>query len=372
LNVIPATLHALTLGAAGAPCQLRFVGSTLHVTGSAPQYVAAAGITVSTGGFHDDLLILSWTAAGTQYSAVIADAAHQATLVKDAPVELAPLLKQGKRHLNYHRQKWNVVLGTLGTLAALGVLAWWQSAAIVHWLAERVPVAREVRLGETMLDQLRKEGDLRDSGPAVDAVSQIGARLTRGSRYKYQWFLKDDATVNAFALPGGIVVVNSALVDKADSAEELAGVIAHEIQHVEKRHSLQQMIHSAGWAAVLMVAMGDVSAIAGIFVHQAGTLRHSRALESEADSEGMRSLVKAGISPNGMAHFFEKMQEEESADGGLASDLLSSHPAPADRLEAMHELASKLTCKCQPLELNWPAVQQDVQQEDAAKSERKP
>jgi beta-barrel assembly-enhancing protease len=354
------------------PCTLSFLGGTLRVAGPTHQSVAASAIQVTTGGFHDDLLILSWSQSGVDYSAVIADTAAQATLVKDAPAELAAVLSRGKRQLNYHRRKWNVVLGTLGTLAALALLAWWQSAAVIHWIAEQVPVKREVRLGQTMLEQLQREGGFRDKGPAVDAVAQIGAKLTRGSRYEYRWFVKDDSSVNAFALPGGVVVVNSALIDKADSAEELAGVIAHEVQHVEQRHSLQQMIHSAGWAAVLMVAMGDVSAIAGIFVHQAGSMRHSRALETEADTEGMKALVRAGISPNGMVRFFEKMQKEEaSADDGFNIDFLSSHPAPTDRLEDMRGAAKTITCQCQPLVSDWPAIQQDVQaaaDDDTSKS----
>ncbi len=77
------------------------------------------------------------------------------------------------------------------------------------------------------------------------------------------------------------------MIEAAGSAEELAGVLAHEVQHVEQRHTLQQMIHTAGWAAVLAVVLGDVSAITAIVIHQLGNLRNSRKLEAQADAEGI-------------------------------------------------------------------------------------
>ena len=125
--------------------------------------------------------------------------------------------------------------------------------------------------------------ELTQEGLAAKTVAEIGSRLTVGSRYKYRWYVSNDKEVNAFALPGGIIVINAGLIAKAGSADELAGVLAHEVQHVEHRHTLQQMIHAAGWAAVLAVVLGDVSAITAIVVHQLGNLRNSRKLEAQAD-----------------------------------------------------------------------------------------
>jgi predicted Zn-dependent protease len=169
--------------------------------------------------------------------------------------------------------------------------------------------------------------------------------------------VSEDREINAYALPGGIIVINAGMIEAADSAEEIAGVIAHEVQHVEQRHTLQQMIHTAGWAAVLAVALGDVSAITAIVIHQLGNLRNSRKLETQADVEGLKALAKADIPLNGMASLFRKLKAEQERRGGEGVAMLSSHPATDERIADIEALARSLSCECQPLEIDWPAVQ---------------
>src|SRR4029450_159802 len=103
---------------------------------------------------------------------------------------------------------------------------------------------------ERALEQLEKEHVLTQEGLAAQTLADIGARLPPGSGLKSRWVVGDEGGVNADALPGGIIVVNAGMIEAADSAEELAGVLAHEVQHVEHRHTLQQMIHAAGWGAL--------------------------------------------------------------------------------------------------------------------------
>ncbi len=92
----------------------------------------------------------------------------------------------------------------------------------------------------------------------------IGGRLTQGSRYQYKFHVALDKSVNAFAMPGGFVVVHTGLIQLAESPEELAGVLAHEIQHVEQRHSLRAMAQSLGLYAVLSLLVGDTSGLASL------------------------------------------------------------------------------------------------------------
>jgi predicted Zn-dependent protease len=270
---------------------------------------------------------------------------------------MARRLKGGHSAVNYHRRKWNTVLGILAGLAVLLVVAWWQSEAITGWIAGHVSMETEIGIGERALAQLELEHELTQEGPAAKAVTDIGTRLTQGSRYKYRWYVSDDKEVNAYALPGGIVVVNKGMIEAASSAEELAGVLAHEVQHVEQRHTLQQLIHAAGWAAVLAVALGDVSAITAIVLHQLGNLRNSRKLESQADTEGMKALARAGIPLEGMATLFRKLQKEQERRGGEGPALLSSHPATEERIADLEQLARTIECACRPLSLDWPSIQ---------------
>ena len=123
---------------------------------------------------------------------------------------------------------------------------------------------------------------------------------------------------------------------------------------------MQQMIHAAGWAAVLAVVLGDVSAITAIVVHQLGNLHNSRKLEEQADLDGMKALARAGIPVEGMAAMFRRLQSDEASTGDDIPGLLSSHPATAQRIAELDRLAKTLQCHCSSLSYDWSAVQADL------------
>ncbi len=356
---VAALLHGPDLPASGVPTRVQFRGEYLRITRSdgTVEDVLADQLAVSVTGFNEDTLQLAWERGGDTHAVTVADPQAHRALLQTAPESMARRLKGGHSTVNYHRRKWNTVVGAVAGLALLVVIAWWQSDAITGWIASRVSMKTEIGIGERALAQLELENQLTQEGPAAKAVAEIGARLTQGSRYEYRWYVSDDKEVNAFALPGGIVVVNRGMIDAAASAEELAGVLAHEVQHVEQRHTLQQLIHAAGWAAVLAIALGDVSAITAIVLHQLGNLRNSRKLETEADTEGMKALARAGIPLEGMATLFRKLQKEQERRGGEGPALLSSHPATGERIADLEQLARTLECVCKPLALDWPAIQ---------------
>src|SRR5690606_23383925 len=140
---------------------------------------------------------------------------------------------------------WKSIVYGIGVIAISVLLGAWNYDRLVGWVAEQVSMETEVGIGKSVLKSLNPEANFLDKGPAVEAVQRIGNQLTAGSRYKYQWFVSKDHEVNAFAIPGGIIVVNSGLLKKAESANELAAVLAHEVQHVEQKHALKNMLTSA-------------------------------------------------------------------------------------------------------------------------------
>jgi predicted Zn-dependent protease len=359
VNEVAALLHGPTLPPSGVPARVHFHGDYLRVTretGSAED-ISAEAIEVDVTGFNEDTLQLSWDQQGDRRAVTVSDAAMIRMLKAQAPESVSRRLKGGHSRMNYHRHKWNVVVGVLASLVLLAGIAWWQSEAITMWLANRVSLQTEISIGNQALAQLESENALTQEGLAAETLASIGSRLTKGSRYTYRWYVSEDREINAFALPGGIIVINAGMIEAADNAEEIAGVIAHEIQHVEQRHTLQQMIHTAGWAAVLAVALGDVSAITAIVIHQLGNLRNSRKLETQADVEGLKALARAGIPLQGMASLFRKLKAEQERRGGEGAALLSSHPATDERIADIEELAAALSCNCQPLGIDWPTVQ---------------
>ena len=186
-------------------------------------------------------------------------------------------------------------------------------------------------------------------------MQDIGRTLTAGSRYQYRWLIKQDDTVNAFAMPGGIIVVHTGLLRQAGDPGELAGVLAHEVQHVEQRHSLRQMISSLGWGALVGVTIGDISTVASMLAHQAGTLYFSRDMEEEADRLGLLALQRAQIRPDGMLRFFQKLDDK---DKGATPGWISSHPQTAARAQQIESLIASKPCPaCVPLaSKHWQAM----------------
>jgi hypothetical protein len=143
----------------------------------------------------------------------------------------------------------------------------------------------------------------------------------------------DDRTVNALAAPGGEVILYRGLLDKAGSAEELAGVLAHELAHVQHRHGLRSVARIAGLFVLTSALTGGSDAVAAAAALVG--LSYSREFEREADADGARMLRAAGIGTEGLQAFFARMEREKSGASGSLWGYVSTHPADADRVSAL-------------------------------------
>lgn len=357
MQTFKAILYGPELPLAGIAANAYFIGNRL-VVDSQRVNIEIARLTARLGGFDHDELFLDWQDAESNYwglKPVSREDIAVATIT--APPSLKPQLEKWQQRHRYINSVW----GTLGGIAAVCVLSvlvlWWQYDRVVSWAADQISVAREQQLGSSVLEQIKAEGDVIDKGLAVKTITEIGSKLTKGSRYQYQWLVKKDKTINAFALPGGIVIVHSALIEKVDNADELAAVLAHEVQHIEQRHALKNMINSFGWATALMLVLGDVNAATAVIIHQVGQMYFSRDIEDEADRLGFQALVRAKISPEGMVAFFQKLQHIPGAE---IPAWISSHPATSERIKTIQELIKNQPCaNCRPLLLDWKKVQND-------------
>lgn len=310
---VPTTFSASALG-------LEFNGDNAAVT--APTWHRLAW---RHGGFNATQLIVEWTTDAGAYSLAVSDAAAQSVLL----AHLAPATQVAAGPSRGTRTASNAVIAVLVVvpLLLIGLLVW-QADRLIDWAVAKIPVETEITLGREAFAQQRTRLALEDSHPAAAMVRELGARLGRGSKYPYEFHIARDDTANAFAMPGGFVVIHTGLLARADSAEELAGVMAHEIQHVERRHGLRGLVHAAGWRVALSVILGDTGgSLAASWVENLGALRFSRSQETDADLQGVQALVRADIDPRGMATFFRKM----AADGSAMPELLSSHPASEAR-----------------------------------------
>lgn len=210
-----------------------------------------------------------------------------------------------------------------------------------------VPLEWEVAAGDAAWDSYRSTATLVDDADLQAFVEETGRRLlaTRSERTPYELrfhVVRDDA-VNAFAFPGGVVVVNTGLLARAGTPDEVAGVLAHELAHVLERHSLEAALDRVG----VLVALGVlVDSGASLFELQTALslldLKFSRDHEREADAIGLEMLHAAGLDPTAMGTFFERLARE-GGDLPGALQLLTTHPASVERAEALAERASELS-----------------------------
>ena len=215
------------------------------------------------------------------------------------------------------------------------------AGTIAGWLADRVPVHHEVTLGRTTFATMRTGLTLTNEGPAFEAARSIVTRLTPDSRFQYDVHIAQDNTPNAFALPGGIIVVHTGLIAATKTPEELAGVLAHEVQHVERRHSLRRIIKDMGLRGLWAFVTGDLGAsMAGQAALELTSLRFSRDDEREADEYGFDALVRAGINPAGMPAFFQTLGQ---LGDGPVPGFLSTHPPSEERDRALRARLATVT-----------------------------
>jgi Zn-dependent protease with chaperone function len=244
-------------------------------------------------------------------------------------------------------------------LAAVAVAAgftWW---CVVYGLplaaelaAAHVPTSIEAKLGDRTLESI----DQTLCGPtAIDAgkqgeLSRNFAALTAGQGDGYAYRLEFRACKgmgpNAFALPGGAVVLTDALVKLAQNDAQISAVLAHEVGHVRHRHGLRLAIQAAGLAALIATLAGDAVSITGLAVTLPTALLqsgYSREFEDEADAYAFRRLKEIKLSPKYFAQILARIEEsrnkdlDANRDGGperRRSDLgyLSTHPATAERI----------------------------------------
>ena len=229
--------------------------------------------------------------------------------------------------------------------------------AVVAW----IPVEREQQVADEIWKAQRSQFTFIEDTQANRFVDDVGTRLvaTQASPYRYHFHVVDDNAVNAFAMPGGYVVVNRGLIEKAANADEVAGVLAHEIEHVEQRHTLRGMVQSIGLVALWTVISGDVlGGTTGEMLRNLAGLQFSREQEMAADRGGFMRLVAAGIDPHGMASFFETLAATQGTLPGALS-MLSTHPASEERAAELRKLL--VTAPALPsLAGDWSAVQQSL------------
>lgn len=300
---------------------------------------------------------LAWEDAGASYAAHVLHAEAVRRLQAHprfaASSDVQTILRARSRRSLGRAFGW-VAIAAFALLPLIVILIFiWQADRLAAVFADHIPIEQEMRLGAAAFESLRPSLTLIDEGGATAAVRSLGERLARGSRYIYQFHVAQDASINAFALPGGIIVVHTGLIAATRKPEELAGVLAHEIQHVELRHSLRGAIKNLGLRGLWAFVTGDLGGtLAGQAALELTSRKFSRNDESEADAGAFELLVLERIDPSAMADFFATMGERAGAE---IPEILSTHPASAERKRRLGEMSQRYERAFEPLVVEgWP------------------
>lgn len=253
---------------------------------------------------------------------------------------LAPNL----RRVRVAKGTWRrVVLWSAGSAGALALLLLVILPGLAENLAGLVPPKREEAMGRQVVAQMERVlGSHQGSGVCRDpaglrALQKMSDRLTAGLDLPYPLKLQvlRHPMVNAFATPGGHVVIVSGLLEAADSPEEVAGVLAHEIGHVANRDPLRIALRTAGSAGILSMVFGDFAGgtVVVLLSEQLMRASYTRKAEAAADDFAFALLEEAGLPSEGVAVFFDKLKDRHGDVDGV-SEYLSSHPNLASRAAA--------------------------------------
>jgi predicted Zn-dependent protease len=274
--------------------------------------------------------------------------------------------------------------------------------AMTNAVADRIPTEWEERLGQNYFQALFKES-LKKPDPkmqkALDTISKRLLATVPDQPYQFRIYVHPSKMVNAMALPGGTIIVFQGLINVTDTPEELAGVLAHEFQHVLKRHSTRGIIRSEAINLFGLIISGNSDSMTNVIIKAGGMLEFlsfSRKLESQADNEGMKMMLAAQVDPQGMVRVFESLEREqhrqlksnkkdkkqtdpEEKSPGKDSEedapdvkrrageesntpewmkYLSTHPAGEDRVEILNKMAKASTAKPRPLlpDFDWKSM----------------
>lgn len=207
----------------------------------------------------------------------------------------------------------------------------------------------EMQLGAQVHQQVLQKYRIVQDPEIAGYVQDLGeriARMSKRSNLRYQFFVIDDASVNAFALPGGYIYVHTGLLKIARTEEELSAAIAHEVSHVVARHGLRNVKKAQRTAAIFGIlgigaavatgggAAGEAAQVASQVLANGVITRNSRDFEREADYLGLYMMRDAGYQPLGMALMFQRLNEAGSnAKSSSGGGIFASHPNANERIK---------------------------------------
>ncbi len=344
---------------------VRAFGSSLEIAGGPEALrVDAAKCQLTAGGWDRESIQITWPGEGGLFALSSRDPGAAAEIGGiaqfQAAMDVASKVQKGARRSGRLGLSLLVLL-TLSPLLLLLALFLFRDP-IIDFVLKRIPVSVDQEVGKMFEGQFLASKEVVAENEATRAVKLIVEKLKNASadqRFEFKVSVQRNKEVNAFAAPGGLIVVYTGLIAEAGSAEEVAGVLAHEMAHATNRHSMRQMLYVAGLLPLAGMLIGQPDA-AALFqsLGQLSELKFSRTQEEDADRTGFDTLVAASISTEGMARFFDRL----AAVKGAPPSFLSTHPSSTDRAAAIRARARAVANEKadDPLPIDWEAVKASI------------
>lgn len=282
----------------------------------------------------------------------IDDPAVQAEVARYCPLlggEKAPPNPEGRKRLAYG----------LAAAVMFGAFLWGGVPRMAGIIAPVIPVEWEKKLGESADEEVRKtfSGKSCAAPAGAAALKKLGERLQDAAHLRLPATIEaiQSKTPNAFALPGGKVYLLSGLLDKAETQDEIAGVLAHELGHLEHRDHLRRIVAAGGTALLVGLVFGDVSGGSAMILvgNSLFNAAHSRENESEADSFAAQTMAALGRPAKPMGELLVRITGEH--DGGPLS-ILQDHPLSEDRLAKLEKASGGETAPALLSAEEWKAL----------------
>ncbi len=239
-------------------------------------------------------------------------------------------------------------------VAAAGV----QKACFSKKKFEKLSYAWEFKLKGLLKELIEVDADLIENSYLNDAAAKIVKRLSANiedNPYKIEVLIVKSHVVNAFAFPGGLIVVYSGIIEKTAGAEEFAGLLAHELGHIIHRDSLHALARIIGLGVLLTIGGSDSTAVLREVLRMLVNNTFSRRQEAEADEFAAKLLIRSGINPRHLADFLSNLKES----GGGAVNLkgpwvyLSTHPDMDSRIESARDMGGLFRGEEKKFDIDW-------------------
>lgn len=223
----------------------------------------------------------------------------------------------------------------IGLFIGLVLLVYSLFISVVPWFGLKlISIPKEIELGNNFYHSYMKE--VQEDTLSSNYAQEFANNIHLSSTYPIKVTVVRDSLVNAFAMPGGHIIVYSGIVKNIHSSKEFAALLAHESTHINDRHGMKSLLRSVSSSLLFSIILNDIGNASGVLVRNADQLRtfsFSRSLEEEADAKGMGLMIKNNIDPVGMKLLMQDLQKANK-DLPEAFSFISTHPLTTERIRS--------------------------------------